>query len=79
MKLDQLDYAVMQRNHRQKAIDLRRAVAGNSMALYFWENGEKLDPSSIFDVTPIRIAVLSECDKFIAEKDAELAALGIEP
>lgn len=79
MNLDQLDYAVMQRNHRKRAIDLRRAAASGFFAPVFTYEGVEHRPDSVFPLDVIRNAVIAECDKFVAEKDAELRALGVEP
>jgi len=78
MNLDEIDHAVMLRNHRAKAIEMRRAVESGFLHLSFSYDDGGYDPASVVSVECVRSALVRELSSFIALKEAELAAIGVE-
>jgi hypothetical protein len=77
MKLSDLDQALALRNHRNRAQVLRRIAQDGFFDPECIDNGERMKVSSVISVELIRDAIVAECDKFIAAKEAELLALGV--
>lgn len=79
MKMEHLDHAIMLRNHRRKALDLRRAAESGYCTAEFKYNGDTFDVANVVPVDCVRAAVVSACNEFVREKDRELAEIGVEP
>jgi hypothetical protein len=77
MTLDDIDEAVMLRNHRAKAMALADAARSGPIDLRLARMGEKFDAFSIIPAMTVRDAVVLACQQFIAEIDGKLSLLGV--
>ena len=80
MFIEDLDEAIMLRNHRRKFEELKMAAEGGSMGDFkVFYNGGCWDVWSIIGADPIRKAIVAECERELAENTAKLGAINVNP
>jgi hypothetical protein len=78
MKITDLDRAVVARNHRRNAIEVRECVKNHIFDCSTVIDGERIYLASYVPTESIRAAALGELNTLIAEKENDLAEMGVE-
>jgi len=78
MRLDQIDFAIEQRNHRKEAIRLRDAARHGGLDITLRYKGDIIDPCSVIDAAFVRESIVQGCDELISDKEKELTNLGVD-
>jgi hypothetical protein len=79
MKLEDLEEVTKLRNHRRNAIRLRDASESHPLVCTLGWSPDPMDVARHISVMPIRETIKREAETFIAETDAKLRSLGVEP
>lgn len=79
MKLDDLEEVTTLRNHRRNAIRLRDASEGHPFECKLGWSPDAIDVASHISLMPIREAIKREAETCIAEYEAKMRTLGVEP
>jgi hypothetical protein len=77
MNIEHLDRVTALRNHREKALELRKAAACGPIEFVMWFGRKQFDPFSVVSAEPVRQAVVDACTDFIVQTEAELKSLGV--
>jgi hypothetical protein len=61
MNIEHLDRVTALRNHREKALELRKAAACGPIEFVMWFGRKQFDPFSVVSAEPVRQAVVDAC------------------